>query len=62
MAGTKCSSSSAADPEVANPETPALPVLRSEDVLSGHRAVEIVHAGARYRLSVTSMGKLILTK
>lgn len=40
----------------------ALPVWRSEDVLAGHRAVEIVHAGVRYRLSVTSLGKLILTK
>lgn len=38
------------------------PVLRSEDVLAGHRTVEIVHAGVRYRLSVTSQGKLILTK
>lgn len=44
------------------PGAPALPVLRSEDVLAGHRAVEIVHGGLRYRLSVTAMGKLILTK
>lgn len=35
---------------------------RSEDVLRGQRAVEILHAGLRYRLSVTSSGKLILTK
>lgn len=39
-----------------------LPVLHSEDILHGERAVEILHAGARYRLSVTSTGKLILTK
>lgn len=39
-----------------------MPLLRSEDVLCGQRAVEILHAGVRYRLSVTSMGKLILTK
>jgi hemin uptake protein HemP len=37
-------------------------VLLSEDVLGGDRSVEIVHAGNRYRLSVTSTGKLILTK
>lgn len=51
----------AGEPEVIA-GAPTLPVLRSEDVLAGHRAVEIVHAGVRYRLSVTSMGKLILTK
>lgn len=39
-----------------------MPVLRSEDVLRGQRAAEILHAGVRYRLSVTSLGKLILTK
>lgn len=43
-------------------EADRLAVLRSEDVLKGQRAVEILHAGVRYRLSVTSMGKLILTK
>lgn len=43
-------------------EAQRMPVLRSEDVLRGQRAVEILHAGVRYRLSVTSMGKLILTK
>jgi hemin uptake protein HemP len=37
-------------------------VLRSEDVLAGDRSVEILHAGSRYRLSVTATGKLILTK
>jgi hemin uptake protein HemP len=36
--------------------------LRSEDLLRGRRAVEIVHGEARYRLSVTALGKLILTK
>ncbi|MDE2300745.1 MAG: hemin uptake protein HemP [Burkholderiales bacterium] len=45
-----------------NPDAPALSVLHSEHVLQGQRAVEILHAGVRYRLSVTSMGKLILTK
>lgn len=56
-------------PPPAHPPAPAAPagdapprVLRSEDVLGGQRSVEIVHAGVRYRLSVTAMGKLILTK
>lgn len=31
-------------------------------MLRGRRSVDILHAGARYRLSLTSMGKLILTK
>lgn len=62
MTGTKRSPSLAAVSAVAEPHAPARPVLRSEDVLSGHRAVEILHAGVRYRLSVTAMGKLILTK
>lgn len=38
------------------------PVLRSEDMLRGQRAVDILHAGVRYRLSLTALGKLILTK
>lgn len=45
-----------------NEAAPAAPALRSEDVLRGRRSVDILHAGARYRLSLTSMGKLILTK
>lgn len=49
-------------PATQSPEAPPLSVLRSEHVLQGQRAVEILHAGVRYRLSVTSMGKLILTK
>ena len=52
----------AESPTARNLEAPALSVLRSEHFLQGQRAVEILHAGVRYRLSVTSMGKLILTK
>lgn len=50
----------AAAPSAAQART--APVLRSEDMLQGQSSVEILHAGARYRLSVTKMGKLILTK
>ena len=39
-----------------------LQAFRSEDLLRGHRAVEIRHGGLCYRLSITAMGKLILTK
>lgn len=36
--------------------------LSSESLLSGAREVEIDHQGAIYRLKITSLGKLILTK
>lgn len=53
----------AAPPDGQGSGAPASPaVLRSEDVLCGQRSVEILHAGGRYRLSVTALGKLILTK
>lgn len=43
--------------------TPApLPVLRSEQLFSGAQEVLIEHRGAFYRLKLTSLGKLILTK
>ncbi len=38
------------------------PRVRSEVLLQGGRELEIEHAGAVYRLRVTSLGKLILTK
>lgn len=37
-------------------------VLSSEDLLGSAREVVIDHHGARYRLRVTSQGKLILNK
>lgn len=36
--------------------------LSSQSLLGGQREVEIDHGGAVYRLRVTSLGKLILTK
>lgn len=36
--------------------------LESTELLRGHKAVEIVHNGAVYRLQATKLGKLILTK
>ena len=41
---------------------PAVPVVASEQVLHGHKAVDIAHNGRLYRLQVTKQGKLILTK
>ncbi|MFG6447021.1 hemin uptake protein HemP [Roseateles sp. BYS180W] len=36
--------------------------LSSETLLGGEREIEIEHSGALYRLRLTSLGKLILTK
>jgi hemin uptake protein HemP len=41
---------------------PASRLLHSDDLLRGGKTVDILHAGVRYRLSVTALGKLILTK
>ena len=44
---------------------PAVPVrkrLSSQALLGNEREVEIEHAGQLYRLRLTSLGKLILTK
>jgi hemin uptake protein HemP len=38
------------------------PRLASNDILRGNAEVEIDHRGVLYRLRVTSLGKLILTK
>ena len=38
------------------------PRVPSNDILRGRAEVEIDHRGTRYRLRVTSLGKLILTK
>lgn len=42
--------------------TAGLPCWRSEDLLAGGQEACIEHAGAAYRLRLTSLGKLILTK
>lgn len=39
-----------------------VPVLSSGDLLAGHREVIIQHGSDRYRLRLTSNGKLILIK
>ena len=37
-------------------------VVRSEEILQGHREIHILHANETYRLRVTRNGKLILYK
>lgn len=39
-----------------------VPRLTSRDLLEGSRELEILHGDAVYRLRLTAMGKLILTK
>ncbi|MEZ0237698.1 MAG: hemin uptake protein HemP [Methylophilaceae bacterium] len=34
----------------------------STDLMAGHTEIEIDHGGAIYRLRLTSLGKLLLTK
>jgi hemin uptake protein HemP len=41
---------------------PALPRVSSCELLGRNRELEIEHAGALYRLRLTSLNKLILTK
>lgn len=36
--------------------------MTSETMFRGHGELRILHAGQEYRLSITSKGKLILTK
>jgi hemin uptake protein HemP len=36
--------------------------VKSDDILRGQKAVEIIHNGSTYRLQATRLGKLILTK
>lgn len=44
------------------PEHSVARSIESRDLLKGHKAVEIQHNGAVYRLQSTKLGKLILTK
>jgi hemin uptake protein HemP len=46
----------------ASPAGSARPRVASTDILRGNAEVEIDHRGTLYRLRVTSLGKLILTK
>ena len=41
---------------------PTAPRLHSEKLFAGRREIEIEHAGQVYRLRMTALGKLILTK
>jgi hemin uptake protein HemP len=54
-------------PDVTPPLPPedqavARPQLNSQELLQGHRMVEIRHNDEVYRLQATRLGKLILTK
>jgi hemin uptake protein HemP len=52
-------------PEPARPGIhvpPSLKLYRSEELFAGARVVCIEHAGAIYKLQITSRGKLILQK
>ena len=51
-----------AAPRPAPGTVPPLPVLRSEHLFGGAQEVLIEHRGSVYRLKLTSLGKLILTK
>lgn len=57
--------SSRAAPAGAARQTPAsvgLQRINSEQLLNGAREMEIEHCGSLYRLRLTALGKLILTK
>ena len=41
---------------------PALPRIRSSELMAGSREIIIQHDGQEYRLRITNAGKLILTK
>lgn len=41
---------------------PGKPQLKSADLFSGSREINILHNDDTYRLSITKQGKLILTK
>lgn len=50
-------------PALPQDRAPAAPrVWQSHELMDGHAEVQIEHQGARYRLRVTALGRLILTK
>jgi hemin uptake protein HemP len=51
-----------AAPQGPTPVAPALPRWASRTLLAGGREAEIEHDTVVYRLRLTSLGKLILTK
>lgn len=50
------------DNPAASPPPQPVKLFRSEELFEGERVVCIEHAGAIYRLQITSRGKLILQK
>jgi hemin uptake protein HemP len=44
------------------PPSPRRRILRVQDLLGGFPEITLLHAGAEYRLRITRLGKLILTK
>ncbi len=44
------------------PQKPRLPLLYSRLLMQGGQAVNIVHNDSTYKLQITKLGKLILTK
>jgi hemin uptake protein HemP len=55
-------STQAARSDTAPPRCPAHRVVKSHDLLAGHRVLIIQHGSDEYRLHLTRGGKLILTK
>lgn len=51
-----------ADGAKAMPPPHSVKLFRSQELFSGEKLVYIEHAGAIYRLQITSRGKLILQK
>jgi hemin uptake protein HemP len=49
-------------PAIAETYSPTLRCIDSRDLFAGSNHVLIEHAGATYRLQITSQGKLLLTK
>jgi len=47
---------------VETPGSTTPPVLTSQQLMQGRKAVDISHNGTTYRLQATRLGKLILTK
>lgn len=59
---SRCNTAEATPHEPVASSATARPRINSGQILKGCNEVEIDHGGALYRLRVTSLGKLILTK
>ncbi len=60
--GAESGPESAPDPAFNSASAASLRRVSSEELLAGARELEIVHGDALYRLRLTALGKLILTK